>query len=139
MPDAHQGYGFPIGGVAAFDPDQGVVSPGGVGYDINCGVRLLRSRLPAGDLSAGQLTRLADDLAAGVPAGVGRGSQVQLSDKDMDQVLARGRPGPWPMAMATPATWSFARPAEPCRRPIPRPSAPGRASGARPARQPGRR
>ncbi len=90
MPDAHQGYGFPIGGVAAFDPDQGVVSPGGVGYDINCGVRLLRSRLGADDLSAGQLTRLADDLAAGVPAGVGRGSQVQLSDKDMDQVLARG-------------------------------------------------
>jgi len=45
MPDMHQGYGFPIGGVAAFDPDQGVVSPGGVGYDINCGVRLLRTSL----------------------------------------------------------------------------------------------
>ncbi len=47
MPDIHWGYGFPIGGVAAFDVDEGVVSPGGVGYDINCGVRLLRSDLPA--------------------------------------------------------------------------------------------
>lgn len=73
MPDAHQGYGFPIGGVAAFDPREGVVCPGGVGYDINCGVRLYRSKLQAAELGPERLTRLADALAAGVPAGVGVG------------------------------------------------------------------
>ncbi len=52
MPDLHWGYGFPIGGVAAFDPETGVISPGGVGYDINCGVRLLASDLPADAVAA---------------------------------------------------------------------------------------
>jgi tRNA-splicing ligase RtcB len=71
MPDIHWGYGFPIGGVAAFDPDEdGVVSPGGVGYDINCGVRLLRSALSAEEIRP-QLGRLADRLYHNVPAGVG--------------------------------------------------------------------
>ncbi len=90
MPDAHQGYGFPIGGVAAFDPETGVVSPGGVGYDINCGVRLLRSKLLASELSPGQLRAMADALATRVPAGVGKGGKLQLSRKDMTRVLERG-------------------------------------------------
>lgn len=70
MPDIHWGYGFPIGGVAAFDADEGVVSPGGVGYDINCGVRLLRSDLPAAEVRP-LLDRLADALFRNVPSGVG--------------------------------------------------------------------
>ncbi|ADK83637.1 protein of unknown function UPF0027 [Desulfarculus baarsii DSM 2075] len=90
MPDAHQGYGFPIGGVAAFDPHAGVVSPGGVGYDINCGVRLLRSKLVAADLNHQQLTRLADALAAQIPAGVGQGGAKRLDDRQLDRVLTQG-------------------------------------------------
>jgi tRNA-splicing ligase RtcB (3'-phosphate/5'-hydroxy nucleic acid ligase) len=90
MPDAHQGYGFPIGGVAAFDPGQGVVSPGGVGYDINCGVRLLRSRLMAAELGPERLARLADALAAGVPAGVGEGGPQRLGDGDLRRVMELG-------------------------------------------------
>src|SRR5262245_11706955 len=70
MPDLHWGYGFPIGGVAAFDPDEGVISPGGVGYDINCGVRLLASDLAADDVAA-RRDRLADALFAAVPCGTG--------------------------------------------------------------------
>lgn len=89
MPDAHQGYGFPIGGVAAFDPVNGVVSPGGVGYDINCGVRLLRSKLSADDLSQSDYQALADGLAAAIPAGVGTGGK-RTSRKDMTRVLERG-------------------------------------------------
>src|SRR6056297_2257976 len=69
MPDIHWGYGFPIGGVAAFDPDQGIVSPGGVGYDINCGVRLLRSELEAEELRP-RLQKLIDGLFQNVPSGV---------------------------------------------------------------------
>ena len=68
MPDIHWGYGFPIGGVAAFDADEGVVSPGGVGYDINCGVRLLRSDLSAAEVRP-VLDRLADALFRNVPPG----------------------------------------------------------------------
>ncbi|MBU4565434.1 MAG: RtcB family protein [Desulfarculus sp.] len=90
MPDAHQGYGFPIGGVGAFDPIEGIVSPGGVGYDINCGVRLLRSKLVADDIGEARLTALADALAASVPAGVGMGGAHQLSDKELNQILAQG-------------------------------------------------
>ena len=70
MPDIHWGYGFPIGGVAAFDPDEGVVSPGGVGYDINCGVRLLAAEVTASELKR-ELPELVDALFAAVPAGVG--------------------------------------------------------------------
>jgi tRNA-splicing ligase RtcB len=90
MPDAHQGYGFPIGGVAAFDPDNGVISPGGVGYDINCGVRLLRSKLGADELSQKQLTAIADTLAHQVPAGVGVGGGLVLNDKELSKVLKQG-------------------------------------------------
>src|SRR6266481_3183471 len=72
MPDIHWGYGFCIGGVAATDPDEGgVISPGGVGYDINCGVRLVRSNLHFSDVQP-RLTELMDHLAANIPAGVGQ-------------------------------------------------------------------
>ncbi|MFH1059909.1 MAG: RtcB family protein [Pseudomonadota bacterium] len=90
MPDAHQGYGFPIGGVAAFDPEAGVVSPGGVGYDINCGVRLMRSKLLADDLGPERRLRFIDALAAGVPAGVGEGGAHRLKDADLAAILTQG-------------------------------------------------
>src|SRR5262249_41829250 len=90
MPDVHWGYGFPIGGVAAVDADEGVVTPGGIGFDINCGVRLLATRLAAADLSAVR-DRLADRLFASVPAGVGASGAVRaLSPRDTRRVLARG-------------------------------------------------
>jgi tRNA-splicing ligase RtcB len=90
MPDIHWGYGFPIGGVAAFDADEGVVSPGGVGYDINCGVRLLRSSLEAGEIRP-HLDRLADTLFHNVPSGVGsHRSDLKLSIKEEESVLVKG-------------------------------------------------
>ncbi len=91
MPDIHWGYGFAIGGVAAFDPEEGgVVSPGGVGYDINCGVRLLRSNLTAAEIEP-QLSRLMDQLMRDIPAGVGAGyKRFKLSDADVRRVLAEG-------------------------------------------------
>src|SRR5258706_7161903 len=70
MPAIHWGYGFPIGGVAAFDPEDGVISPGGVGYDINCGVRLIRSKLTAADLT-GKTVALIESLFRNIPTGVG--------------------------------------------------------------------
>jgi len=91
MPDIHWGYGFAIGGVAAFDPDEGgVVSPGGVGYDINCGVRLLRSSVHVDDVRS-RLGRLMDGLYDRVPAGVGKGYEsFVLSAKDIRRVLNEG-------------------------------------------------
>jgi len=91
MPDIHWGYGFPIGGVAAFDPDEGgVISPGGVGYDINCGVRLHRSRLTADEVRP-HLSALMDDLFRRIPSGVGRGyERFVLSDEDVRGILERG-------------------------------------------------
>jgi len=89
MPDMHQGYGFPIGGVAAFDVDKGVISPGGIGYDINCSVRLLRTNLKASDLK-GKEKELAHSLFRSVPSGVGRGGSLKLSDKELDEVLIGG-------------------------------------------------
>ena len=89
MPDAHQGYGFPIGGVAAFDMKKGVISPGGVGYDINCGVRLLASNLDKkGFLS--KRTEVLDELYKNVPSGVGKKSEFRLTDKELKEVLERG-------------------------------------------------
>src|SRR5271166_4262608 len=70
MPDIHWGYGFPIGGVAAIDAEEGVVSPGGVGYDINCGVRLIRTKLRYDDVIA-RAEYLADSIYNAIPAGVG--------------------------------------------------------------------
>jgi tRNA-splicing ligase RtcB len=90
MPDAHLGYGFPIGGVAAFDPEEGgVVSAGGVGYDIACGVRTLTTGIDARDLRP-ELTRLADLLFTTIPAGVGETGLVVLKGKDMDAMLTGG-------------------------------------------------
>jgi tRNA-splicing ligase RtcB len=90
MPDIHWGYGFPIGGVAAFDEHEGVVSPGGVGYDINCGVRLMRSPLGVQDVRP-KLARLMDTLFSGIPSGVGSSrSDLKLSPKQLDRVLTQG-------------------------------------------------
>jgi len=90
MPDIHWGYGFPIGGVAAFDMDEGVISPGGVGYDINCGVRLLRSDLLARDLRP-RLSKFMDRLYHNVPSGVGGSrSDLKLSAKEVGRVLVKG-------------------------------------------------
>ncbi len=90
MPDIHWGYGFPIGGVAAFDPDEGVVSPGGVGYDINCGVRLLATNLPREEVSP-RLRELADALYRNVPSGVGsRRKDLRLTDRELRRVLGEG-------------------------------------------------
>jgi len=89
MPDAHWGYGFPIGGVAAFDPDEGVVSAGGVGFDISCGVRTLHTGLRREDIGGVQ-ARLADTLFARIPAGVGSTGALRLSAAEMDAMLAGG-------------------------------------------------
>ncbi len=89
MPDIHFGYGFPVGGVAAFDMQEGVVSPGGIGYDINCGVRLLRTNLTAEEVRP-RLAALIDRLYREVPAGVGSHGPVSLPRSEMDEVLAKG-------------------------------------------------
>jgi tRNA-splicing ligase RtcB len=89
MPDIHWGYGFPIGGVAAFDGEEGVLSPGGVGYDINCGVRLLSSRLERAQLGHG-VAELATALHRAIPSGVGSKSHRRLSAGELDRVLERG-------------------------------------------------
>jgi tRNA-splicing ligase RtcB len=90
MPDAHWGYGFPIGGVAAFDPEQGgVVSAGGVGYDISCGVRCLYTGLKAAEVRKLQ-PRLADALLAAIPAGVGSAGSITLDGRALDAMLAGG-------------------------------------------------
>src|SRR5512136_1251631 len=84
MPDAHWGYGFPIGGVAAFDPDQGgVVSAGGVGFDISCGVRCLHTGLKREDVLPVK-AELADALYHKVPAGLGSRGRLHLTDSEMD-------------------------------------------------------
>ncbi|OQW41952.1 MAG: RNA-splicing ligase RtcB [Proteobacteria bacterium SG_bin4] len=90
MPDAHWGYGFPIGGVAAFDAGQGgIISAGGVGFDISCGIRCLRSNLKLAD-AVPQLQRLADRLFATIPAGVGEEGNIHLNPQQLDQVLTGG-------------------------------------------------
>jgi tRNA-splicing ligase RtcB (3'-phosphate/5'-hydroxy nucleic acid ligase) len=89
MPDVHEGYGFPIGGVAAVDATDGAVSPGGIGYDINCGVRLLRSTKTFDDIQP-ILQKLAHSIGRGVPSGVGRGGNLRLKKDDLDLVLRDG-------------------------------------------------
>lgn len=90
MPDVHEGYGFPIGGVAAMALDEGgVISPGGIGYDINCGVRLLASNLMIQDIRS-KLSLLAQRLFQEVPSGTGRGGALQLSDAQLDRYLEKG-------------------------------------------------
>ncbi len=89
MPDIHWGYGFPIGGVAAFDIDEGVISPGGVGYDINCGVRIIRSDIKLEDLKP-RLEKVIQAIYENVPAGVGVGGKIRVSNKDLDAVMVKG-------------------------------------------------
>ncbi|MBI2012848.1 MAG: RtcB family protein [Candidatus Colwellbacteria bacterium] len=91
MPDIHEGYGFPIGGVAAFDKEEGIISPGGIGYDINCGVRLLRSKLEIGDIK-NRLSDLGQEIYRQVPSGVGKGGRLNLKGGDFDRVLENGAP-----------------------------------------------
>lgn len=89
MPDIHWGYGFPIGGVAAFDLNNGVISPGGVGYDINCGVRMLRSNLTLNDIK-NKKENLMQNLFKDVPSGIGKGGNYKLSEKEINKVLLQG-------------------------------------------------
>lgn len=89
MPDIHWGYGFPIGGVAAFDMEEGIISPGGVGYDINCGVRLMATNLRIDDI-AGRVRDLVIALFRNIPAGVGSESTLKLSVDEEKKVLRRG-------------------------------------------------
>lgn len=89
MPDIHQGYGFAIGGVAAFDWDKGVVSPGGVGFDINCGVRMLKSNKKAEELKD-KLESIAERLFRNIPSGLGSEGRVKISVGEVDDVLTEG-------------------------------------------------
>ncbi len=89
MPDIHQGYGFPIGGVAALDADTGVVSPGGVGFDINCGVRLVRTSLRAEEVRP-KLPQLIQQIFRDVPCGTGGEGFVKIGARDLDRVLVEG-------------------------------------------------
>jgi len=89
LPDAHEGYGFPIGGVAAFSLDNGVISPGGVGYDINCSVRLLRTNLIRQEVEK-KKSQIIEALFRAVPSGVGRGGRIKLSRQEIRTVLEEG-------------------------------------------------
>ncbi|MEF8854841.1 MAG: RtcB family protein [Haloarculaceae archaeon] len=89
MPDGHQGYGFPVGGVAAIDAEHGCISPGAVGYDINCGVRMVKTNLTYDDVT-GHEEELVDQLFANVPSGLGGGGVYEGSTADIDAILSRG-------------------------------------------------
>jgi tRNA-splicing ligase RtcB len=89
MPDIHQGYGFPVGGVAAFETPDGIVSPGGVGYDINCGVRLLT--LPLGEPELGARREpLVHEIARSIPAGAGKSGSLSFAGEELDRLLREG-------------------------------------------------
>ena len=89
MPDGHWGYGFPIGGVAAFRADTGVISPGGIGFDINCGMRVLRTRLTEAEVRP-RLRELIDALFSAVPSGVGARGSLRLSGTAFRRVMVEG-------------------------------------------------
>jgi tRNA-splicing ligase RtcB len=89
LPDAHQGYGLPIGGVAAFDLDKGVISPGGVGYDINCSVRLLRTNLKKQDILKNK-EKVVEAIYRKIPSGVGKGSKFQITKQELNKILKGG-------------------------------------------------
>jgi tRNA-splicing ligase RtcB len=89
MPDIHWGYGFPIGGVAAMDTKDGVISPGGVGYDINCGVRLLRTGLSEAEVRP-RINDLVNELFLNVPSGLGSEGKIKVSHREMNQLMAEG-------------------------------------------------
>ncbi|MGZ5471014.1 MAG: RtcB family protein [Nitrososphaeraceae archaeon] len=89
LPDGHEGYGFPVGGVAATDMEEGVISPGGVGYDINCGVRLLRSNLNVNQVKP-HLKELVNELFNSIPSGVGSDGAIKLTRSELDELLIEG-------------------------------------------------
>jgi len=89
MPDMHEGYGFPVGGVAATVLPDGIISPGGIGFDINCGVRLMVSELRRGDIER-SIATVVHELSRSVPAGVGRGARSALDARELDEVLRKG-------------------------------------------------
>ncbi|MDE0090667.1 MAG: RtcB family protein [Thaumarchaeota archaeon] len=89
LPDGHEGYGFPVGGVAAMDADEGMISPGGVGYDINCGVRLLRTDLDEAQMRP-RIKDVISDLFGAIPSGVGSKGAVRLRKSELDEVMVRG-------------------------------------------------
>jgi tRNA-splicing ligase RtcB len=89
LPDGHEGYGFPVGGVAATDMEEGVISPGGVGYDINCGVRLLRSNLNLNQVKP-HLKDLVNELFNSIPSGVGSEGAIKLTRSELDELLIEG-------------------------------------------------
>jgi len=89
LPDGHEGYGFPVGGVAALDLEEGVISPGGVGYDINCGVRLLSTNLNEKDLKP-KIKDLVNELFRSIPSGVGSQGSVKLTESNLNELLIEG-------------------------------------------------
>ncbi len=89
MPDVHWGYGFPIGGVAAMRLEGGIISPGGVGFDINCGVRLIKTEIELKDIST-RLENIVDNLFNNIPSGLGCCSQIRLNPVELDRVLEKG-------------------------------------------------
>lgn len=89
MPDAHWGYGFPVGGVAAFDVKHGIISPGGIGFDINCGMRLLVTNLTETDVRP-KIEILVNELFKTIPAGVGRGGMIRLSEEELKEIAVAG-------------------------------------------------
>jgi tRNA-splicing ligase RtcB len=89
LPDGHEGYGFPVGGVAATDLEEGVISPGGVGYDINCGVRLIRTNLTEKELKP-NLKSLINELFRSIPVGVGSQGAAKLTKSELDELLIKG-------------------------------------------------
>ena len=89
MPDGHQGYGFPIGGVSAFDMEKGLITPGGIGFDINCGVRLLTTPLTKEDVQP-KIKEVLESLFNHIPAGVGSHSKLRLTDDQLEEVLTTG-------------------------------------------------
>jgi len=89
MPDAHQGYGFPIGGVAVFDLNDGIISPGGVGYDINCGVRVLATNITIEEFMK-KRTQILNALYRNIPSGVGKGAKIRIDKKTLKEVSEQG-------------------------------------------------
>ena len=89
MPDGHWGYGFPIGGVAAMDPDHGVISPGGIGFDVNCGMRLILTSFPYEEVKP-QIRKLVDRLFARVPSGVGSSGFIDISKDEFRRMVEKG-------------------------------------------------
>ncbi|MFO8062950.1 MAG: RtcB family protein [bacterium] len=95
MPDIHSGYGFPIGGVAGFDTSDGIISPGGVGYDINCGVRFLKTDLTEDDISA-EIKNIASAIFSHIPSGVGSSGSISIKKHDFINIMKQG--AHWPVS-----------------------------------------